>query len=187
MAQKRIVHLRVYRGERLSYDAKGNVQNETQLIKGWEDSVEYKNTLRFLRTNGFCHVEVEAVFQPEGGDYKKVEAPEIVAEVKAAFNDKPQQELSPSEKRIADLEAKLEKLTAQQSKPEAKPEANPKVEPEVKSNTSDDPVIPVLTKSLDRMSRAELEEVFPNIADIEPANIKSFREMVRDRYPGQYQ
>ena len=178
MAQKRIVHLRVYRGERLSFDANGKVQNENHLVKTHEDSQEYKNLLTSLKISGYCKVEVDNVLKLEGGSYNEVDAPDIAKEVKEAFEaPRQEKELTPDQKRIAELERKLEAvLTGKKEKPKKKKVETPEI------------YVPELPKgkTLDDLKRTELEDMFPNIQELNPANKTDFIAQVNEMYPNQY-
>ena len=109
--RKPIVHLRVFKGREMLYDADGNVRTPSQIVKLTHDTVEWKNFLNNLPAT-FGMAKVEKVLSDLGnGEYKEVENPvEITKEVEAVFKT-PEKELTPEQKRIADLEAKLEAIT----------------------------------------------------------------------------
>jgi hypothetical protein len=108
--KKPIVKLRVYRGVELNYDAKGNVKNENFLISVEHGTNLWKLTMKNLKLNGYCKVEVESVWQLQSDStYKEVEDKNaIVKEVKNSFEFEKEVVLTPDQKRIAELEAKLE-------------------------------------------------------------------------------
>lgn len=127
MEKKPIVHLRVYRGGDLNYTADGKIKNENQSVKITHDTVEWSNFLRHLKSNQYGKVEVEKVLDPLKmnektelepiSDKDKLEA--IKKEVSKAFNG-PENEvvLTPEQKKIAELEAKLDALTNKGDKKE---------------------------------------------------------------------
>lgn len=174
MAQKRIVHLRVYRGRELNYDANGKVKNENHKVSLTHQTVEWANYLKNLRNNGFAKVEVVDVLEGSGSNYESVDASEIKEEVAQAFEPKTEVVLTPDQKRIADLERMVKELS------EPKKPTKKKVETPV--------VIPSLPKgkSLEDLKRGQLNELFPNVADLEPANKADFIELVHKTYPNQY-
>ena len=170
MAQKRIVHLRVYRGKELNYDANGNVKNESHLIKCREHTAEFNNHLKYLHLNGYAKVDVEAVYADEGGKYAKIEAQDIVNQVVEAFykDDK----LAQADSRWKSLDVKEQPVIA-----------------EVVESTDEDEIeVPELPegKSLDDLNYNALKKLFPNVAELKPQGVKDFRAQIRATYPDQY-
>lgn len=111
-AKKPIVHLRVYKGLQLFYDANGKVMNPTQLVKITYDTIEWKNFLKNIPSLGFSSVEVEKVL--DGTTFEEIKITEnILSDIKGVFKIK-EAELTPDQKRIAELEAKLDKLTSKE-------------------------------------------------------------------------
>lgn len=118
--EKLSVHLRVYRGKTLSYNAQGEVTTENHLVKLEHNTAEYKRFLSMLRANGFIEVKVEKVLniskpvegktKDEPGYYEEVkDFKDITKEVNLALNpDGAEKELTADQKKIADLEAKLD-------------------------------------------------------------------------------
>jgi len=108
-AKKPIVHLRVYKGLQLFYDANGKVVNPNQIVKLTHDTIEWKNFLKNVQSLGFNSIKVEKMLN--GTTLEEIEIPkEIEVEVADVFKKK-EVELTADQKRIADLEAKLEALT----------------------------------------------------------------------------
>ena len=111
------VHLRVYRGKSMTYNSKGESTNENHVVKLEYNTAEYKRFLSMLRSNGFIKADVEKVLdlstkvdgksKDEPGYYEEVDNFEdIQKEVDFALNpDGAEKELTPDQKRIADLEA----------------------------------------------------------------------------------
>lgn len=116
MSNKAVVHLRVYmsngRDKEVSYNASGKPQNETILVKLTHDTLEWANYLKHLLVHGFVKVEVEKAID---GDIESIKA-----EVDEAMNPIKEVVLSPEQKKIADLEAKLDALVNQEPKQEAR-------------------------------------------------------------------
>lgn len=109
--KKPIVHLRIYKGHEMLYDGAGNVKNPNQIVKLTHDTVEWKNFLRNLPASGYSMAKVERILQEVDGEYKDVPtSTEILKEVENIFKA-PEKELTPEQKRIADLEAKIDALT----------------------------------------------------------------------------
>ena len=93
------------------YDADGNVRTPSQIVKLTHDTVEWKNFLNNLPAT-FGMAKVEKVLSDLGnGEYKEVENPvEITKEVEAVFKT-PEKELTPEQKRIAELEEAVKALS----------------------------------------------------------------------------
>jgi len=109
--QKTTVHLRVYKGngrnEELSYDSSGKVQNENILVKLSHNSLEWSNFIKNVKLLGYVKPTVEAFLVDDEEDKSKIDA--IQKEVDNA-NKVQEVELTPEQKRIAELEAKLDAL-----------------------------------------------------------------------------
>ncbi len=147
MGEKPTISVRVYKGSKMSFDAKGNAQNENQSIKYVHDTVEWANFLKNISANGYCKVEVESVkviekvkennfFVDKVSDYENIDA--IKKEVEIAFKNQTEEKLTPEQQKIADLEAKLNALLG---KKEEVVEEKPK---KVKQETSNPEDIEVL-------------------------------------------
>lgn len=177
MEQKRIVHLRVFRGRELNYDANGKVKNENHKVSLTYDTVEYTNYLNHIQKNGFCKVEVIGAYQ-EG---KKADHSDISEQVKQAFEGVEIIPTDPRDLKIAQLEKQMKALIAASS--------NAAVETDTKTDADPNAIdIPVLAKgeTIDKLGRGRLEELFPNIAELEPANVGEFRTLIRTTYTDKY-
>ncbi|HQZ51028.1 MAG TPA: hypothetical protein PLF17_10915 [Chitinophagaceae bacterium] len=108
-AKKPIVHLRVYKGLQLFYDANGKVMNPNQIVKLTHDTIEWKNFMKNVQSLGFSSIKVEKML--EGTTLEEIEISKQVEEEVANVFKKKEVELTADQKRIADLEAKLEALT----------------------------------------------------------------------------
>jgi len=121
MGKKPVVKLRIFKGSKMSYDANGNVQNENHLVTLVHNTVEWRNYLKMLIANQFLDVKAEKVMycdkekNSEGFFEDKISEVDqdlvchINEEIKKALSA-PEKHLSPNEKRIAELEAKLDAL-----------------------------------------------------------------------------
>lgn len=109
--QKTVVHLRVYKGngrnEELSYDENRKVQNENILVKLTHDTLEWLNFIKNLKVLGYVKPTVEKVI--EGKEENKELVATIQKEVDSV-NKPAEKEMTVEQKRIAELEAKLDAL-----------------------------------------------------------------------------
>lgn len=120
MGKKPVVTLRVYRGRQMSYDAQGNVQNENQLIKLPHDTVEWTNFMKNITANGYLKVDVENYQFFEKGEWKDSNKAMVEKELEINMTKQTEVALTDDQKRIAELEAKLEKLLARDEKKPSK-------------------------------------------------------------------
>ena len=63
MGKKPAVKLRVFRGETLNYDAKGNVKNNNHLVTLVHKSTAWNLYMKNIKINDFCDVKVEKVLE----------------------------------------------------------------------------------------------------------------------------
>lgn len=131
MGKKPAISLRVYKGQKMSYDENGTVQNENQRVVLTHDTVQWKNFLKTLRANGYIRVETEKIFFVESkkdmDGYFKDEISEcpgtlidsINAEIVDAFEIK-KTEMTNDQKKIAELEEKINKMMNGTAKKEEK-------------------------------------------------------------------
>lgn len=82
------VHLRVYKGQELNYNADGDIKNDSQLVKIGYNTLEWMNFLKHIRAHKFASVGVAAIINKS----KPVEDTEtlhhIENEVAMAFTGK---------------------------------------------------------------------------------------------------
>jgi hypothetical protein len=105
---KTTVVLQIFKGQKISYDEQKNVQNENQEMTLTYGDIAWKQHLNNLRLLGLCKVEVKKVYD---GENEIEVSQELKDEVQKAFLNVKEAVLTPDQKRIADLEAKLEALT----------------------------------------------------------------------------
>ena len=137
MGKKPIIKLRCYRGSELNYTAEGKVKNENNLVSLAHGSKNWVIFMKNLSLNGFCKVEVEKAFNDLGeSKYEEIKDLEIYKEeVSKSFKSEKEVALTPDQKRIAELEAKLEAfMSGNTDKKEVKTE---KVETKTESNIDD--------------------------------------------------
>lgn len=108
--KKPIVKIRVYRGVELNYDASGKVKNENFVISMEHGSKIWELFKNNIKLNGYCKVELESVWNNKSeGVYEEVKNVEnYKVELKDAFDSNIKVELTEDQKRIAELESKLE-------------------------------------------------------------------------------
>lgn len=146
---KPIVHLRVYRsdgrGKGISYDENRKVINENILVKLTHNTLEWANYLKHIKVGGFIKAVVEKVMDgsPEITSKIQKEVDAAMADVEVA--------LTPEQKRIADLEAKLEAFTNGSSNNDAK---------DSNKSTNDDNQGDELTKARDEYEGLYGKKVF---------------------------
>ncbi|GEJ46019.1 hypothetical protein [Chryseobacterium sp. ON_d1] len=118
--------LRLYYGKQM-YDSKGNVVTRNECVSIQYDTLEYMNFMKHLNANGVSSVKVEKAYNlDETTDkesvqslnrYKEIEdVSEYENDIKK-YLEVPEKELTPEQKRIKDLEEKLESLLQNQQEP----------------------------------------------------------------------
>jgi len=147
--EKPIVHLRVYKGATMAYDANGNVLNPNQSVKLKYNTLEWHNFLKRLPSMGFSFVKVEktlsSIKKGEDGKELEVEIPKEILDAVAAVFKKEEKELSAEQKELAELrqknselesknksfEDRLKTLELGKNKTQSKDVATPTVDPEM--------------------------------------------------------
>lgn len=154
MAKKSVVHLRVYKGSSMAYDANKNPLNENQIVKIQHGSFEWINFMKMAVKNGYCKVKVEKVIIVEGfGEDEKItqvnETSSIEAEVEDAINPKQVVVLTDDQKRIKELEDKINSMLNDNKSKSKGSEKEKEKEIQVKdaNDVNDYPVDPVELKS----------------------------------------
>lgn len=104
----------------MSYDKDGNPQNENHPVKLQHQGFAWMNFLQNIRNNGYCAVEVDAVYDvtTNAGKETKKDVSNFEAiqkEVKDAFEPEVPVELTYEEQRMLDLEKSNEELKKQLS------------------------------------------------------------------------
>lgn len=117
--KKPIVHLRVFKGNQMTYDANGKILNQNQLVKIKHDTIEWKNFLNNLIASGYTSAKIEKVIYISFVDGKEVVqeaeiSSTIQSEVDAKFKANAPV-LTPEQQQIAELTARLDALTKQQA------------------------------------------------------------------------
>ena len=168
MSKKSIVHLRVYKGTQMTFDANQKPLNENQLVKMQHGSFEWNNFMKMAGRNGYCKMEVEKVIEVSGiGEDEKIEVIEdtkaIKAEVKNAINPEQEVVLTPDQQKIKDLEAKLEAFMSSGAKPDVK-----KVEAKVADVKEIEVKDPVEVKSDYPTDPTELRAMYEEVTGDKP-------------------
>jgi hypothetical protein len=116
--KKPVVHLRVFKGNQMTYDGNGKVLNPNQLVKIKYDTIEWKNFLNNLVASGYTSAKVEKSLYISFIDGKEnvEEANNTIADLQKEVDAKfavNAPKLSPEQQQIADLTARLDALTKQ--------------------------------------------------------------------------
>lgn len=109
MKEFKRIHLMVYKGQKISYNANGSIQNENQKIA--MNSDEFRKFLGLCNVFGYCKIVAENV------DNSKAKAAEVQKEIDNAFN---KQEEPPKQDQVKDLKSENEKLSQRLAEMEAK-------------------------------------------------------------------
>lgn len=111
MSKTTIVHLRVIKGNKVSYDVNGDIQNENQIVKLQHGVLEWVNYMKNLHRNGFCEVHAEKVVElgEKGEKDKEVDVKAIEAEVQAIMRPISKAKIS-VEDELAELKVAMQKL-----------------------------------------------------------------------------
>jgi len=113
----KVVELRVYKGQALTYDINQNITNENQKLTFDYGTIQFPKNIANLRSMGFCVVELKALYLDGNSvdefeiNKQKVSFDSIKTEIENIFNAVPKVELTPEQKKIADLEAKNQELS----------------------------------------------------------------------------
>lgn len=172
MAKKSIVHLRVYKGNKLAFDENGTPLNENHAVKIAHGTLEWNNFLKMATKNGYCKVDVEKATSVEGwGEDEKISEISDVSRYKKEVEDaiKPTEVvLSPEQEQIKKLEeqnkALLERFEAMENATNKVKVPEVKITPEEKpKDVSKIEVIEPETVSVDNIDtlRDEYEKLNP--------------------------
>lgn len=149
MGKKPIVELRVYRGAEMNYDANGIVKNENQTVTLEYQSRSWVLFMENLSRNGYCNVVVEKAYNPIEGGYEEIkDIAYLTNEVTKNFKNVKEVEMTPEQKRIAELEAKLEKLLGNSADIAFKEEIKEQVNVAVKDEQDRDAVVAEYTEKV---------------------------------------
>lgn len=147
-SSRAVIKLQAYKGKK-TYDENGNVASTNQKLTLIYGSKESESFLRHCKLIGFTDLEVKGIFVD--GEQDDTHLDEVKAEFSAVFQDKPVA-LTPDQKRIAELEAKLEALIAGGKPPKAK--ASEPQESTEKEEGAQEP-----EKKQTKAAKAELEKL----------------------------
>lgn len=100
------VKLRIFKGRQILKKEDGSYQNENHLVTLQYNDLRWKQTLANLVRQNVCKITVEKVFE---GD-KEIETPEaLTKEINSLFEAK-QEQLSPDQQKIKDLQERLDAI-----------------------------------------------------------------------------
>lgn len=163
MSKQVVVKLQVYRGRGLNYNSNGEITTENWEVSLVHGNPEYFLFLKHMRANGFCHVVVNSAIEVESeeiGSYEETPVSDLSKykkEVDSYFS-LPEKPLTEEQKRIKELEDKLNQLIGKSEAKATKAEPSaPSAPAEAASDMS----------SEEESVRAEYEVVFGKKA---PAN-----------------
>lgn len=119
MSDFKTIHLRIYKSKGRSRDilkkSNGEIANENQKVTLLYNSMEWGNFLIHMKQLGICKVDVLGFYNESNklntdGSFKLDEAPESIGvEIESYFRDE-DVELTPDQKRIAELEAQNKEM-----------------------------------------------------------------------------
>lgn len=126
---KKTIELKVFKGKEIDYNASGQPKNPQQKITLTYGDLQYPKHLANLNNLGICRVEVVALYDDKG-DKKDKEGNSyltdaIVKETMEMIYNEPVKELTPEQKQIAELTARLDAYTNQAT--DAKIETSPEL------------------------------------------------------------
>lgn len=75
-----VVHLKVYKGKELNYNASGEPKNENQLVKLIYDTLSYQQFMNNLNASGYCHAELVGVYNNTINEKNESKLDKIVSE-----------------------------------------------------------------------------------------------------------
>jgi hypothetical protein len=109
---RKVMWLKIFRGNEILYKADGTPSNENQIVKLLHGTLECSNYLKYLRGSGLCKVEVVRLQEQVGNEFRDIEIPdELREEVRLAHEGSDEVVLTDEQKRIKELEEKLNSLT----------------------------------------------------------------------------
>lgn len=111
-----IVTLKIYKGK-AAYDEKQNLISENQLMKLKYGVLEWVNFMKSIKHLGISKVEIVRCTDGNKKDYPEIETPrEILLDVAKCLVHETAKAETPDQKRIRELEAKIELIANGQSK-----------------------------------------------------------------------
>lgn len=111
---KKVVWLRIFRGNEILYKADGTPSNDNQIVKLQHGNIEWKNYLSLLSGAGLCVVKIVKVLIKKDGELVEVDIPDkLIEEVKLAHEGDTTIILTKEQKKIDDLEETNKKMQEQ--------------------------------------------------------------------------
>lgn len=114
-----VIKLRLFKG-RVLKDELGNIASEHQAMKLMYGRLEWKNFIKNARLLGYTKVEVETAHKIVDGKAEAIEIPEGVTKDVKSIYEVPEKELTPEQRKIKELEEKLEALASGKTEKKSK-------------------------------------------------------------------
>lgn len=115
------VHLLLFWGP-ATYDVNQNITSKTSPVQLNYGSVEWENFMKHLRANGITKAEVQNVYdlsKRDGDKYDELKDFDYIQENVDSFLKTPEKEMTEDQKRIKELEDKINALTNAPKEPKA--------------------------------------------------------------------
>lgn len=113
---KKVVWLRIYLGREILKKQNGEIQNENQLVKLVYGTLEWKNYLKGMKSNPFCKVEVEKVFQQNEKGYDEIKDFKNIKEELLLSLQKDKAQMTKEQIEIAELKEQMAELLGKKKK-----------------------------------------------------------------------
>jgi len=120
---KQTIELKIFKGKEINYDASGKIKNVQQKLTLTHGDLQYPKHLANIKNLGICKVEVVAMYDHKGEKIELTQA-DIDEAMKLIYSE-PVKELTPEQKQIAELTARLDAVT--NPTPEVKTETSPEL------------------------------------------------------------
>jgi hypothetical protein len=104
------IRIRVFRGQKITLNEDGTVQNENWEIK--LNEIEFVKYLEYVKVQGFCKVTVENVFEIKTNSDGKISALEVPKELKDEYRDMLVKAFNPVEEKKEDLTGLMRRIEA---------------------------------------------------------------------------
>jgi len=109
---RKVMWLKIFRGNEILYKADGTPSNENQIVKLLHGTLECSNYLKYLRGSGLCKVDVVKLQEQVGNEFRDIEIPdELREEVRLAHEGSDEVVLTDEQKRIKELEETVKSLS----------------------------------------------------------------------------
>lgn len=111
---RKVVWLKIFRGNEILYKADGTPSNENQIVKLTHGNIEWFNYIKLLAGAGLCVVKVVKVLIKEDGELVETDIPnELIEEVRLAHEGDNTIILTDEQKKIGELEEEAKEMKKQ--------------------------------------------------------------------------